>query len=158
MTGIGTIDEGRVGHACLIPDSEDHLWEATAAFVADGLAVGERVVYFENDTADNLLGRLADDRVPVSGALADGGLLIVPTERTRQLCAFPVPDIVELMRQTICESESEGWPGIRLAGESRELLPIGGLRKLVAYETAVDGLLARASERRYALPVRSALL
>jgi anti-anti-sigma factor len=143
MTGIGTIDEGRVGHACLIPDSEDHLWEATAAFVADGLAVGERVVYFENDTADNLLGRLADDRVPVSGALADGGLLIVPTERTRQLCAFPVPDIVELMRQTICESESEGWPGIRLAGESRELLPIGGLRKLVAYETAVDGLLAR---------------
>jgi anti-anti-sigma factor len=113
MTGIGTIDEGRVGHACLIPDSEDHLWEATAAFVADGLAVGERVVYFENDTADN------------------------------QLCAFPVPDIVELMRQTICESESEGWPGIRLAGESRELLPIGGLRKLVAYETAVDGLLAQ---------------
>ena len=41
-----------------------------------------------------------------------------------------------------CESESEGWPGIRLAGESRELLPIGGLRKLVEYETAVDVLLA----------------
>jgi hypothetical protein len=91
MTGIGTIDEGRVGHSCLIPDSEDHLWEATAAFVADGLAMGERVVYFENETADNLLGRLADDRVPVSGALADGGLLIVPTERTRQVAPSPYP-------------------------------------------------------------------
>jgi anti-anti-sigma factor len=143
MTGISTIDDfGRVGHACLIPDSEDHLWEATAAWVAGGLAAGERVVYFENDTADVLLGRLADDRVSVTGALADGGLVIVPTQRTRQLCAFPVPDIVERMRQTILESDSGGWPGIRLAGESRELLPIGGLRKLVEYETAVDVLLA----------------
>jgi anti-anti-sigma factor len=143
MTGTSTIDDfGRVGHACVIPDSEDHLWEATAAWVAGGLAAGERVVYFENDTAEVLLGRLADDRVSVAGALADGGLLIVPTQRTRQLCAFPVPDIVELMRRTILESESGGWPGIRLAGESRELLPIGGLRKLVEYETAVDVLLA----------------
>ena len=66
MTGISTIDDlSRVGHACLVPDSEDHLWEATAAFVAGGLAVGERVLYFEDDTADALLGRLADDRVPV---------------------------------------------------------------------------------------------
>jgi anti-anti-sigma factor len=144
MTGIGTIDDlGRVGHACLVPDSEDHLWEATAAYVAGGIAEGERVVYFENDTAEVLLGRLADDRVSVAGALAEGGLVIVPTERTRQVCAFPVPDLVELMRQAILESESDGWPGIRLAGESRELLPIGGLRKLVEYETAVDGLLAQ---------------
>jgi anti-anti-sigma factor len=80
--------------------------------------------------------------VSVAGALADGGLVIVPTERTRQVCTFPVADIVELMRQAILESESGGWPGIRLAGESRELLPIGGLRKLVEYETAVDVLLA----------------
>ena len=143
MTGISTIDDfGRIGHACVIPDSEDHLWETTATWVAGGLAAGERVVYFENDTAEVLLCRLADDRVSVAGALADGGLLIVPTQRTRQLCAFPVPDIVELMRRTILESESGGWPGIRLAGESRELLPIGGLRKLVEYETAVDVLLA----------------
>jgi anti-anti-sigma factor len=143
MTGISTIDDfGRIGHACVIPDSEDHLWETTATWVAGGLAAGERVVYFENDTADVLLGRLADDRVAVAGALADGGLVIVPTQRTRQVCAFPVADIVELMRQTILESESGGWPGIRLAGESRELLPIGGLRKLVEYETAVDVLLA----------------
>jgi len=142
MTGISTIDDiGRVEHTCLIPDSEDHLWEATAAYVAGGLAAGERVVYFENETADVLLDRLADDRVPVACALADGGLIIVPTARTRQVCAYPVADIVELMRQQIVDADIEGWPGIRLAGESRELLPIGGLRKLVEYETAVDVLL-----------------
>ncbi len=143
MTGISTIDDlGRVGHACLVPDSDDHLWEATAAYVAGGLAAGQRVVYFENDTADVLLGRLADDQVSVAESLADGGLVIVPTERTRQVCAFPVADIVDLMRQQILEADTAGWPGIRLAGESRELLPIGGLRKVVEYETAVDVLLS----------------
>src|ERR1700750_3446635 len=97
--GISSIDDiDRVGHTCLVPDSDDHLWETTAAFVAAGLAAGERVVYFENNTADVLLGRLADDRVSVEGAIADGDLVIVPTERTRQVCAYPVADIVELMR------------------------------------------------------------
>ncbi len=143
MTGISTIDDiGRVTHTCLIPDSDDHLWEATAAYVAGGLAAGERVLYFENDTAELLLGRLADDRVSVAGALADGGLVIVPTEHTRRICAYPVADIVELIRSQIVESASRGWPGIRIAGESREMLPIGGLRKLVEYEMAVDVMLA----------------
>jgi anti-anti-sigma factor len=143
MTGISTIDDiDRVGHTCLVPDSEDHLWEATAAYVAGGIAAGERVVYFEDDTADILLGRLSDDRVPVTGALADGGLIIVPAERTRQVCAYPVVDIVGLMRQQIEEADTAGWTGVRLAGESRDLLPIGGLRKLVEYETAVELLLA----------------
>jgi len=143
MMGISTIDNlDRVGHTCLVPDSEDHLWEATASYVAGGLAAGERVIYFEDDTAGVLLGRLSDDRVPVAGAIEDGGLVIVPGERTRQVCAYPVADIVELMRRQIEESDIGGWPGIRLAGESRELLPIGGLRKLVEYETAVHLLLA----------------
>jgi anti-anti-sigma factor len=142
MTGISTIDDmGRVGHTCLIPDSDDHLWEATADWVAGGLAAGDRVVYFENDTAETLLDRLADDRVPVDGAIADGELIIVPTEQTRQVSAYPVADIVEQMRVQIAKSESDGWPGVRLAGESRGMLPIGGLRKVVEYETAVDALL-----------------
>ena len=159
MTGIGTIDDcGRVGHACLIPDSEDHLWEATAAFVADGLAAGERVVYFENDTADNLLGRLADDRVPVSGALADGGLVIVPTSARASSARSPCADIVELMRQTICESESE-----RVAGHpARGRVPRAAADRWAAQARRVrDGRrrpAGPAPERRYALPVRSALL
>ena len=159
MTGISTIDDlGRVGHACLVPDSEDHLWEATAAFVAGGLAAGERVVYFENDTADVLLGRLADDRVPVAGALADGGLVIVPTQRTRQVCAFPVADIVELMRQTIVRIRER-----RVAGHpARGRVPRAAADRRAAQARRVrDGRRrppGRAPERRYALPVRPALL
>ena len=143
MTGISTIDDmSRVAHACLIPDSDDHLWEATASWVAGGLAAGERVVYFENETADALLARLADDRVPVDCALADGELVIVPTEETLKASAYPVADIVEAVRLQIDKSERDGWPGIRLAGESSGMLPIGGLRKVVEYESAIAILLA----------------
>jgi anti-anti-sigma factor len=142
MTGTSTIDDmSRVVHTCLIPDSDDHLWEATASWVAGGLAAGQRVVYFENETADAVLGRLADDRVPVDSAIADGELIIVPTQETRRACAFPVADIVELVRMQIESSEVGGWPGTRLAGESAGMLPIGGLRKVVEYERAVDTLL-----------------
>jgi anti-anti-sigma factor len=143
MTGICTIDEmSRVVHTCLIPDSDDHLWEATASWVAGGLAAGERVVYFENATADTLLSRLAEDRVPVDGALANGELVIVPTETTLRNSAFPVADIVEAIRVEIDKSERDGWPGIRLAGDSDGMLPIGGLRKVVEYESAIGILLA----------------
>jgi anti-anti-sigma factor len=139
-----TIDDlDRVGHTCLIPDSDDHLWEVTAGWVAGGLAAGERVVYFEDDTADALLSRLDDDRVPVDAAIAEGELLIVPTAQTRVACGFPVPDIVDLVRTEIAKSEIDGWPGIRLAGESAAMLPIGGLRKVVDYERAIDELLTQ---------------
>lgn len=142
MTGTSTIDDmSRVGHTCLIPDSDDHLWEATASWVAGGLAAGELVVYFENETADAVLGRLADDQVSVDAAIEDGELLIVPTQETRHACTFPVADIVELVRMQIEKSEVGGWPGVRLAGESAGMLPIGGLRKVVEYERAIDALL-----------------
>ncbi|MBA3907432.1 MAG: MEDS domain-containing protein [Pseudonocardiales bacterium] len=138
-----TIDDmDRVGHACLVPDSDDHLWEATATWVAGGLAAGERVVYFEDETSGAMLGRLADDRVAVDSAIADGGLVIVPTAETRRACAFPVDDIVDIVRTEILKSEVGGWPGIRLAGESAGMLSIGGLRKVVEYERAIDALLA----------------
>lgn len=143
MGVTSTIDDmERVGHTCLVPDSDDHLWEATASWVAGGLAAGERVVYFEHDTAAAMLGRLADDSVAVEAAIADGELVIVPTAETRTACAYPVDDIVELVRMQIEKSEAGGWPGIRIAGESSGMLPIGGLRKVVEYERAIDALLA----------------
>ena len=45
------------------------------------------------------------------------------------------------MRTQIEKSEVGGWPGTRLAGESAGMLPIGGLRKVVEYERAVEALL-----------------
>ena len=106
MMGISTIDNlDRVGHTCLVPDSEDHLWEARR--LGRGLAAGERVIYFEDDTAGVLLGRLSDDRVPVAGAIEDGGLVIVPGAAHPAGLRLPGGDIVELMRRQIGSPTAE---------------------------------------------------
>ena len=50
---VRTIDEMTpVDHACAVADSDEHLWEVTAAWLAGGLTEGERVLYFEDETAD----------------------------------------------------------------------------------------------------------
>lgn len=130
-----------VDHSCIVPDSVEHLWEVTANWLAGGLAAGERVVYFENETAGAVLGRLADDRVPVRDAISGGQLVIVPGETVREACTLPVEQIADIVRGQIEEAAARGWPGVRLAGESGAMLPSGGLRKVVAYERAVDGVL-----------------
>lgn len=131
-----------IGHACTVPVSDEHLWETTAAWLATGLAAGERVVYFEDETAEVVLNRLADDRVPVRDAIADGQLVIVPTAQTRAAIATPVEQVEEMMVGQIAETAAQGWPGLRLSGESGSgLLAAGGLRRLVEYEIAVDRVL-----------------
>jgi anti-anti-sigma factor len=128
-------------HSCVIPDSDEHLWEVTAAWVADGLAAGDRVVYFEDDSADRMLRRLFEDRVGVHDALDGGQLLIVPTEITRKTLTQPAEAITQVIAEQIDETHAQGWPGLRLAGESQSGLRAGGLQKIVDFERSVDRLL-----------------
>ncbi len=134
-----TVDDmGLVDHACVVPDSAEHLWEVTAAWLAGGLAAGERVVYFEDDTAEALLNRLADDRVPVRGALADGQLVIVPTERAHAALAAPAAQLEAIIAEQVDDSVAQGWSGLRLSGESGSLLRSGGVGRVVALEQTFD--------------------
>ena len=50
----------------------------------------------------------------LAGAIADGGLVIVPTLSSRQVWRDRVPKIVEQMRLQIVEADIAGWPGVRL--------------------------------------------
>lgn len=137
-----TIDEvDLVDHSCLVADSSDHLREVTARWFAGGIQAGERVVHFEDDSADALLERLADDRVPVRQAISDGQLVIVDGEVVRAVCALPVDQIAEVVRGQIDEAQAAGWKGLRLSGESGTIVGSGGPAKLVAYERAVGEVL-----------------
>ena len=78
-----TVDDPSAVHACAVPGSDEQLWEMTARFLGIGLAAGEQVVYLSDGTADAVLERLVDDRVPVDRPLADGQLTIVDPESTR---------------------------------------------------------------------------
>lgn len=132
-----------VDHACTLPDSDEHLWEVTAAWIATGLAAGDRVVYFEDDTAEFLLNRLADDQVQVSGALADGQLVIVPTAATRSLLDAPVEQLEQAVAGQLHETTAQGWPGLRLSGESGGALlgPGGGMHRIIDIENVLGRML-----------------
>lgn len=104
-------------HACAVAVSDEHRWEITSAFVAAGLVRDERVVYFDDGTVDFVLGRLADDRVPVAGPLADGQLFIISADDTRALMRTPVSYVQEVLVNAIDESLARGYTGMRMTGQ-----------------------------------------
>lgn len=130
-----------VRHTCLIPDSDEHIWEATAAWITSGIRAGERVLYFEDETADRLLTRLEDDRVPVASAMADGQFAVIPTEMTRATVTVPLDQVEQVMHQAVEETAAQGWPGLRFVGESARARLDMGLDMLVGYETIVERVL-----------------
>ncbi len=147
---VRTIDGSTpVDHACAVADSDEHLWEVTAGWLAGGLSAGERVLYFEDETARSVLGRLADDRVPVRQAIARGQLVVLPTERTRQIFTGPVDELERLLDSQIDEAAARGWPRLRLTGETvRALLPSGEADRVIALERATERVLRRHPSTR----------
>lgn len=137
-----------VRHSCMVPDSDEHVWEAASAWVTSGLRAGERVLYFEDETADRLLQRLADDRVPLDAAMADGQFQVIPTEVARPIVTGPIEGLEVAMRHAIEETAGQGWPGMRLLGEAARGRIDIGLDSLVAYERHIDQLLAQHPSTR----------
>jgi anti-anti-sigma factor len=138
-----------VDHACAVADSDEHLWEVTAAWLAGGLTAGERVLYFEDRTAAAVLSRLADDRIPVRDVIARGQLVVLPTERTREVLAGSVDQMEQLLDDEIAESGARGWPRLRFTGDTvSALLPTGGADRVVAFERATERVLRRHPSTR----------
>ena len=135
-------DLGLVTHTCLVPESVEHIWEVTAAWLAGGLTAGEQVMYFEDDSATAVLERLAEDRVSVDAAVEQGQLVVVPTEGTRASVATPLDQVEGMLRGVIEESAQQGWPGLRMNGETAPgMFAQGGLDSLVRYETIITKVL-----------------
>ncbi len=129
-----------VSHACVIPVSDEHLWEVTARYLADGLAAGEHVVYFEDGTIDAVLRRLADDRVDVRVPLQRGQLAIVPTDATRALLRGTAAHVLATADATIVDALANGYPAVRLVGQAHSALE-SGLAHMLAYEAGIDEML-----------------
>ena len=146
-----TVEDPSVVHACAVPASEEELWEVSAAFLADGLAAGEQVVYFDDGTADAVLGRLVDDRVPVDGPLRDGRLRVVETEVTRAAMRIPLHEAASGFAALIDDALGAGFPGIRWTGQySSRLRPHAGLW-LADYDAAMERALVGRPARALCL-------
>ena len=112
-----TVDVRSAAHACAVPDSDEQLWEMTAAFLGAGITAGEQVLYFDDGTVDAVLERLVDDRVPVRGPLADGQLTVVEAAETRRVLRGPVRDAAVGLATRIDAAVAAGYPGLRVTGQ-----------------------------------------
>lgn len=146
-----TVDGPPAAHACAIPGSDEQLWEMTAAFLAAGLSVGEQVVYFDDGTADAVLQRLVDDRVPIRGLLAEGQLTVVEPAQTRAVVHGPVRDAAVLLAAMIDRAVGDGYPGFRMTGQWSSGLVRGDGLRLADYDAALDTVLAGRPARALCL-------
>jgi anti-anti-sigma regulatory factor len=137
-----TVDDRSAAHACAVPGSDEQLFEMTAEFLAAGLSAGEQVVYFDDGTAESVLERLADDRVPVSRPLSDGQFTIVPGEQTRRSLRAPVREAAAMLSSHIDDAVAAGYTGFRTTGQLDSALQRPGGVGLPDYDAVIDGVIA----------------
>ncbi len=128
---------GRPAHACSVPVSDEHLYELSAEFLAEGLAAGERVVYGENGTADAVLARLVDDGVPVRPLLDSGQLVVLPGEAMRGLAAVSPAEVLATVDALVTDALTT-YPGVRLLGEASTGMRVDDGAAMVEYESRFD--------------------
>jgi anti-anti-sigma factor len=135
------LDSTTAPHACTVPVSDEQIWEMTARFVAEGIAAGERVLYFEDGGADALLQRLDDDRVAYRVPMQRGQFEIVPSVVTRQLLTSSSGQLLEAVDAVVTEALDKGYPSVRLSGDGSHGLAHDGGAMMLDYESKLDTVL-----------------
>jgi anti-anti-sigma regulatory factor len=131
--------------------SEPERWQGLIPYVAEGVALGEKVVYVapgadaerfrhELRRADGDAGHDLD----VEGLLAGGQLAVEPAEGHYTAGRGFDPDsAIANWRDLVDQALGEGWPGLRVAGEVAWLFAQAGAReRWAAYELRFDLLTA----------------
>lgn len=129
-------------HVCAIPDSEEHLSELSAHFVAEGLQRNEKIFYYDDDgAAGAMLRRLSDDGAPIDGPLRSGQLTIVPEQQTHATFRTPLGELYRGVTSTVSDALREGYRGARLTGQMHSSLAPGASASLPEFDGLLDRLL-----------------
>jgi anti-anti-sigma regulatory factor len=131
-----------VRHASAVPASDEQLWEMSAGYIAKGLEAGDRVVYFEDESVEQVLGRLGDDGVHTADALDEGRLLVVPTEETREVLSGPVVWLEDILHAFVDDSLRRVHKGVRFACQASWSVRRAGGVGTVQYEGGLSRVLA----------------
>jgi anti-anti-sigma factor len=126
------------GHALAVPISDEQLWEVTAGFLATGLDLGERVVYFDDGTLDQVLERMTDDGVAVATPMREGRFAVVPTDATRAALNSPLADVGAAVRGVIDDALAAGYPGVRFCGQLQAGLQRTAEGSMIELDRVVD--------------------
>jgi anti-anti-sigma regulatory factor len=137
-----TVGNSSAAHACAVPGSDEQLWEMTAGFLTAGLTAGEQVLYLADGTAEAVIERLVDDRVPIRRPLADGQLMVVEAEQTRRALSVPVREAAAALAGQIDDAVAAGFTGFRVTGQLSFALNRPGGVGLPEYDSVIDGVVA----------------
>ncbi|MGE3284796.1 MAG: MEDS domain-containing protein [Pseudonocardia sp.] len=120
-----------VRHACAVAVSDEHLWELSAHYIAEGLAAGEHVVYLDAGTIHQVQARLEDDGVCADAAIAAGRLTVVAPDALHDLQSGSADDLEKALHEVVEDVLAQGFEAVRITGEaSHAVRRPGGLGPL----------------------------
>jgi len=142
-TAIKRLEYG--DHLCCIYETEQERWTSVAAFVAQGLALNERVMYVADDRpVENTLNYLRDKGVAVDRYHKSGQLLIVSAREVYlKEQPFNPSKMFALLETEANRALNEGFSGLRGTGEmSWALKSITDFERLIKYEAELNEFLS----------------
>lgn len=124
-------------HLCLPFATDDEQREVLTTYIVDGLARGERVIYYADRTRPDVIGSwLTDSGVETSRMVDEGRLEIRPIDDNYLFGGRFEPDVViTTLWVEVRETRDAGYPGLRISGEmTSELRPVADGNALREYE------------------------
>lgn len=146
MADPATVDDLEPGdHACLTFSDADERLDIVAAFVRDGLDLGDKVVCLTDTLSpEHLTGELSERGLPVESTTASGQLEVVPSVSAYIAGGtFDPEQVISGLRGRIDGALAAGYPGLRISADMVwALRPVSGLEQLLTFEVQFSELLA----------------
>jgi anti-anti-sigma regulatory factor len=123
-------------HLCLPFSSDDEQRDVLTSYIVDGLARGERVIYYADQTGPDVIGSwLADSGIETSRMLDEGRLEIRRMGNNLFDGRFEPDVVITTLSAEMRRARDAGYPGLRVSGEmTYELRPVADERALVEFE------------------------
>jgi anti-anti-sigma regulatory factor len=120
-------------HLCLPFSSDDEQREVLTTYILDGLARGERVIYYAGRTAPEEVGAWLAATGVQTGRIVDEGRLEF---RPHLFAGKFEPDVViTTLWGEVRQTRDAGYPGLRISSEmSSDARPVADERALIEYE------------------------
>ena len=132
-------------HACLTFSDDEERIDIVAAFVRDGLRLGQKVLCLTEAVPEaTLAGELGQRGLPVDVAAEVGQLTVMGSgDVFISGGSFSMIHMIGTMRDEIEKARREGYHGLRITSDMCwALRPVSGISQLMDYETALSKLLA----------------
>ena len=147
MADASRVEDLRPGdHACLTFTDHEERIDLVAAFVRDGLRLGQKVLCVTDAIPEaTLTAQLADRGLPVEQAAESGRMSVVTSAETYLADgSFAAERMIGVVAEQIEAAGREGFAGLWITSDMCwALRPVAGLEELITYESRMTRLLAQ---------------